>query len=198
LDDAEAVRRAIAGDERGFEHLFTHHYSRVVAICRGYPAVGMAEADDAAQDVFVRAFRALPSLREGQHFGRWVLTIAHNRCRTLSARAGRRAEAMRTWLEEMRVRASAASGVDRELVEAVFSAITDERQRRVARMYWLEGYTSGEISRKEDVPISTVTTWMSRLAARVRARLFADALAEPGEQRGAEGRPGPSGRSGQS
>jgi len=198
LDDAEAVRRAIAGDERGFEHLFTHHYSRVVAICRGYPAVGMAEADDAAQDVFVRAFRALPSLREGQHFGRWVLTIAHNRCRTLSARAGRRAEAMRTWLEEMRVRASAASGVDRELVEAVFSAITDERQRRVARMYWLEGYTSGEISRKEDVPISTVTTWMSRLAARVRARLFADALAEPGEQRGAEGRPCPSGRSGQS
>ena len=198
MDDAEAVRRAIAGDERGFEHLFTHHYSRVVAICRGYPAVGMAEADDAAQDVFVRAFRALPSLREGQHFGRWVLTIAHNRCRTLSARAGRRAEAMRTWLEEMRVRASAASGVDRELVEAVFSAITDERQRRVARMYWLEGYTSGEISRKEDVPISTVTTWMSRLAARVRARLFADALAEPGEQRGAEGRPGPSGRSGQS
>ena len=197
MDDAEAVRRAIAGDERGFEHLFTHHYSRVVAICRGYPAVGMAEADDAAQDVFVRAFRALPSLREGQHFGRWVLTIAHNRCRTLSARAGKRADAMRAWLDEMKVRASAdTGGVDSELVEAVFSTITDERHRRVARMYWLEGYTSGEISRLEGVPISTVTTWMSRLSARVRARLMADALAgSDGPKKAAEGCPGPSGGS---
>lgn len=196
MDDSEAVRRAVAGDERGFECLFGRHYPRVLAACRRYTSLGSAGAEDAAQDVFVRAYRALPSLREGQHFGRWVLTIAHNRCRTLCARAGRRAEAMRIWTEEVRALASGTDAVDRELVEAVFATIDDDRQRRVARMYWLEGYTSGEISREEGVPISTVTTWMSRLSARVRARLLADALTQAEELEGTGRRAGPTEGSG--
>ena len=196
MDDAEAVRLAASGDERGFEDLFRRHYPRVVAACRGYSSLGAAGAEDAAQDAFVRAYRALSSLREGQHFGRWVMTIAHNRCRTLCARAGRRAEAMRTWTEEVRALASGTDLVDRDLIEAVFATIENDRHRRVAQMYWLEGYTSGEISRKEGVPISTVTTWMSRMAARVRTRLLADSMVREGGSPEAGGRTGPTGGSG--
>jgi RNA polymerase sigma-70 factor (ECF subfamily) len=176
LDDVEAVRLAVAGDARGTEALFRKHYARVVATCRGYSALGSGEAEDAAQDAFVRAFRALPSLREPQHFGRWVLTIAHNRCRTLSSRQGRRAEAMRTYLEEVRLMVSHTPERETLTIRQVLDVIDDERMKRVAAMYWVEGYTSGEISKEVGIPISTVTTWMSRLASRVRAKLLADTL----------------------
>lgn len=175
-DDAEAVRLAIAGDTRGHEILFRRHYPRVVATCRSYPSLDSGEAEDAAQDAFVRAFRSLAAVREPRHFGRWVLTIAHNRCRTLSARQGRRAEAMRQYVEEVHLATSHMREQETLTVHAVLEAIDDERTRRVARMYWLEGHTSGEISKEVGIPISTVTTWMSRLAARIRARLLADAL----------------------
>lgn len=176
MDDAEAVRLAVAGDGRGTEALFRKHYARVVATCRGYPALDSGEAEDAAQDAFVRAFRALSSLREPRHFGRWVLTIAHNRCRTLSARQGRRAEAMRTYLEEVRLMVSHTPQRETLTIKAVLEAIDDERMQRVAAMYWVEGFTSGEISKEVGIPISTVTTWMSRLSARVRAKLLGDTL----------------------
>ena len=176
MDDVEAVRLAAVGDGRGTEALFRRHYARVVATCRAYSALDSGEAEDAAQDAFVRAFRALPSLREPQHFGRWVLTIAHNRCRTLSARRGRRAEAMRTYLEEVRLMVSHTPEREALTIQKVLDAVDDRRMRRVATMYWVEGYTSGEISKEVGIPTSTVTTWMSRLASRVRARLLANTL----------------------
>ena len=187
LDDAEAVRLAIAGDARGQRHLFERHYARVLGACRRYAALDTGEAEDAAQDAFVRAFRALPSLRDPQHFGRWVVTIGHNRCRTLSARQGRRSEALRVYAQEARLQSVAPEGRVKELMEFVLETVDDERLERVAVMYWIEGYTSGEISRQIGIPISTVTTWMSRLAAKVRARLLAQAMVGPEEHHGEDG-----------
>ena len=183
MDVAEAVRLALEGEAAGTEALFRAFYPRVLATCRSYSALGSGEAEDAAQDAFVRAFRSLASLRDPEHFGRWVLTIAHNRCRTLSARQGRRAAAMGTYIEEVRLMAAHAHPRETLTIEAVMGAIEDERLRRVATMYWLEGFTSGEISKEVGIPVSTVTTKMSRLAARIRTKLFADTLEAQADRR---------------
>ncbi|HAH06088.1 MAG TPA: RNA polymerase subunit sigma-70 [Elusimicrobia bacterium] len=80
------VLRAKAGDEKAFAELIALHgkaaYRLALAIT-GDPA----DAEDAAQDAFLRAFRALERFDAERPFGPWILKIAANRALT---RAGRR------------------------------------------------------------------------------------------------------------
>ena len=50
-----------------------------------------ADAEEALQDAFVRAYRGLRGCREPDRFGAWFLRILVNRCRTRGARRRRRA-----------------------------------------------------------------------------------------------------------
>jgi RNA polymerase sigma-70 factor (ECF subfamily) len=62
-----------------FDALYRSHYRRVFGLCLrllGQPP----QAEDAAQEVFVRAYRALESYDANQSFAGWVLSIASNHC----------------------------------------------------------------------------------------------------------------------
>lgn len=62
-----------------FDALYRSHYRRVLGLC--LRMLGRAaEAEDAAQEVFVRAYRALDRYDPAQPFGAWVLGIATNYC----------------------------------------------------------------------------------------------------------------------
>lgn len=91
-DDGALVRRAQGGDEAAFEELVRRHESEVFRVCRRM--LGSREdAMDAAQDTFVRVFRALPRFRGEASFRTWVYGIALNVCRNVLASAPRRAAA---------------------------------------------------------------------------------------------------------
>lgn len=78
-DDAALVRRAAAGDENSFELLVRRHTDSVWRLCYGILRDhGMAE--DAVQESFVKAYRALPEFRAESSFKTWLLTIAHRTC----------------------------------------------------------------------------------------------------------------------
>jgi RNA polymerase sigma-70 factor (ECF subfamily) len=65
--------------EAAFEHHYRNHYRRVLGLCRRM--LGAAErAEDAAQDVFLRAHRAFASYDPAQPFAGWILRIASNHC----------------------------------------------------------------------------------------------------------------------
>jgi DNA-directed RNA polymerase specialized sigma24 family protein len=83
---------------------------------------------------------------------------------------------LRAYVEQVKLEASMPSKREQELLDVMLTQVTDDKVRRVAEMYYVEGYTSGEISRVIGIPVSTVTTWMSRLMAKVRAKLIADGL----------------------
>ncbi len=51
-----------------------------------------SDAEDAAQEAFIQAWRALPSFREGSAFSTWLYRIAANRCLTVLASPRRRSE----------------------------------------------------------------------------------------------------------
>lgn len=62
-----------------FESLYRSHYRRVFGLC--LRLLGRADqAEDAAQEVFVRAYRALDSYDASAPFAPWVLRIASNYC----------------------------------------------------------------------------------------------------------------------
>lgn len=78
--DAELVRRAGAGDARAAETLVRRHLSRMTALARRMLS-DAAEAEDVAQEVFLRVWRAAPTWREGQaKFETWMHRVAINLC----------------------------------------------------------------------------------------------------------------------
>ena len=62
-----------------FETLYRDHYRRVFGLCRRLLGRSV-QAEDAAQEVFVRAYRALDRYDTHQPFAGWILSIASNYC----------------------------------------------------------------------------------------------------------------------
>ena len=71
------VRAALNGDADSFGRLCERYYSAMVAI--GYSRLGdRSLAEDAAQEAFFAAFRAISKLKREKNFGRWVAGICRN------------------------------------------------------------------------------------------------------------------------
>jgi RNA polymerase sigma-70 factor (ECF subfamily) len=78
--DREAVEAFRAGDEGAFDLLVLRHQDRIVRLARRL--VGDREsALDAAQETFVKAWRALPRFQGASRFSTWLTRIAINQCR---------------------------------------------------------------------------------------------------------------------
>jgi RNA polymerase sigma-70 factor, ECF subfamily len=85
VSDAELVRLSLAGTPDAFDQLVDRHYDR----CLRYAArlLGNREdAEEACQDAFVRAHRALASYAESDRFTAWLYRILINRCRSYAVR----------------------------------------------------------------------------------------------------------------
>ena len=62
-----------------FDALYREHYRRVYGLCRRQLGQA-ADAEDATQEVFVRAYRSIGRYRPGDPFGPWIGAIASNYC----------------------------------------------------------------------------------------------------------------------
>lgn len=80
--DAELVelaQSARAGDTRAFDALVQRHQGSVMANCR-YLTRSPSDVEDLAQDVFVKAYFALPRFEGRAQFGTWLRRIKINHC----------------------------------------------------------------------------------------------------------------------
>ncbi|MEZ5559097.1 MAG: RNA polymerase sigma factor [Pseudomonadales bacterium] len=71
-----------------FDALYREHYPRVFGLCRRLLG-DAADAEDAAQEVFMRGYRAIRRYRSGDPFGPWIGAIASNYCVDLLRRRRR-------------------------------------------------------------------------------------------------------------
>ena len=79
LTDSELVERLQRGEEPAFDELMTRYKRPVVNFC--YRLLSDAgEADDVAQDVFVRVYQRLGDYRPSGKFTTWLFALAHNAC----------------------------------------------------------------------------------------------------------------------
>ena len=83
--DEALARRAAAGEREAFEELVRRHRARVYAlalrICRN-----AADAEDALQETFIAAYRALPRFDSRARVSTWLYRIATNKCYDVLAR----------------------------------------------------------------------------------------------------------------
>jgi RNA polymerase sigma-70 factor (ECF subfamily) len=117
LDETTLVARAKRGDAAAYEELVRMHQGlafRVALVGAG----DHADAEEAVQDGFVKAYRALGRFRDGAPFRPWLLRIVANEARNRRRAAGRRAG--------LALRAAAASGDAAPSPEA--AALSHERR----------------------------------------------------------------------
>ena len=79
LSDKELAGRARSGDREAFDQLVTRYWKRVC----GYAFTilrSLEDAEDAAQETFLRAFKGREQFEEGREFTPWLYRIATNTC----------------------------------------------------------------------------------------------------------------------
>jgi RNA polymerase sigma-70 factor, ECF subfamily len=139
------IRAGLAGDRTALEGLLGPHKRSLVALC--YGILGSTEdAEDAAQETFLRALRALSSFRGDAPFRAWLFRIAVNTC--LSWRRYRRST--EPWDEEGSV--SEPTTASPELIAVSHLRLGQalrtlpDRQRVVLLLKEWEGCSTAEIA----------------------------------------------------
>jgi len=95
--DADVLARVRAGDHDAYAELVRRH-ARVAVRTAALLGAG-ADAEDVAQEAFVKAYAALDAVRDGTAFRSWLLRIVANETRNLHRAAGRRRDRERSaWL----------------------------------------------------------------------------------------------------
>ncbi|MBN1164093.1 MAG: sigma-70 family RNA polymerase sigma factor [Candidatus Krumholzibacteriota bacterium] len=78
-EDANLVERCLRGDEKAFEQLLRKYRNPVYSICLRMVR-NHADAEDLAQDVFIRTFNVLDRYNPSYPFSSWLYRITSNLC----------------------------------------------------------------------------------------------------------------------
>ena len=158
-----------------FEQLVTDNTPAVYRLARAY--AGDAAAEDLAQDAFLAAWRALPTLREPDRFGPWLHRIALNRCRSSVRSNGRVTEiAMVQGVGEPAVRGDFRTAVEaRAVVGPAFRCLSEDA-RAVIALHYAAGRSIRECAEVLGIPEGTPK---SRLNAALEALRTEIGRAEP-------------------
>jgi RNA polymerase sigma factor (sigma-70 family) len=155
-----------AGDERACQLLVTRHRRRVIHVAAGVLGPGLAaDAEDVAQEAFVRAFERLATLRDAAQFGAWVARIAFN----LAIERRRLARARWPHVEIDQSWPATDHEPDWHVRRAV-EALPAVPRAVLHLHYWL-GHTVEEIAELLSIPPNTVKSHLARGRQRVAARL---------------------------
>jgi RNA polymerase sigma-70 factor (ECF subfamily) len=177
--DERLAARAAGGDRRAFEALVTRHRQAVYRLC--WSATGNpADADDAAQETFLRVYRALPSYDPERPFGPWLRKIAWN-C-GLSVRRDGQAGVPKVSGEGLPDPADpadgpedAVSGIEEKRRVAAAMADLPAELRTVLVLRAVEGLSYAEIAETAGIPAGTVMSRLFRARRWLQAALKARA-----------------------
>jgi RNA polymerase sigma-70 factor (ECF subfamily) len=169
------VARARAGDVTAYGELVRRHQA---AACRLAALVGgvAADAEDVAQEAFVKAFAALPGFRLGSPFRPWMLAIVANEARNRRRATGRRHhhEQRSALLPPVETAASPEAATvgaeDRAALLAAVQALPDRQRDVVACRYLLE-LSEADTATVLGLSAGTVKSHLSRGLARLREEL---------------------------
>jgi RNA polymerase sigma factor (sigma-70 family) len=190
LEEPELVGRAKDGDVEAYEDLVRMH-QQVAMRTAWLVTRNAAEAEDAVQEAFVKAYRALRRFREGAAFRPWLLAIVTNEARN-RRRSVARLDRLTLRVAEVRPSGDAAPSPEvaalrqeeRELLVEALNGLREE-DRLVVGYRYLLGLSEAETAQALGVPKGTVKSRLARSLGRLR-----DALTELGARAVSEGTDG--------
>jgi len=186
MDDIELVSSFKQGDEAAFDNLVLRYQDRIFRVCLRMLS-DYEEANDLAQDVFVKAYRSLKGFRLDSKFSTWLYAIAINTCKnrlaSLEFRHSRKALRIddpvetedgtrRTEIpdESMSPRTAAANSERAALIEKAIDSLAAEQKEMVV-LRDIEGLSYEDIARITENNIGTVKSKLSRARQELREKL---------------------------
>ncbi len=167
--EREWVLAAQAGDQTAFGWLVHRHQRRAYAVARGI-VLNHEDAEDAVQDAFLHAFRALDRFRPDQAFGAWLHRIVANAALDLTRRRKVRDADELPETVSSPFRDPAESADLRQRLREGLAALP-ARQRAVIVLHDVEGYKHAEIGEMLGIPEGTARSDLHYARARMRDAL---------------------------
>jgi RNA polymerase sigma-70 factor, ECF subfamily len=181
--DEELVLRCQMGDPTAFAELYQRYAARLTRFCLRR-LHDRQEAEDVAQETFVRAWRSLPRFAGERRFYPWLTVIARNLCTDALRRRSRSAPAVDVDLASTRAHLvdggptteeQIVAAADGELVHRALGRL-NPRHRRVLELREGSDWSYKEIARFEGVEVSAIETlvWRARQALRREFEALSD------------------------
>jgi len=181
-EEAMLVEEASTGNMPAFEKLVSLYGKKIFNYC--YRMTGNKEdAEDTAQEVFIKAYRSLNGFKRNSRFSTWLYSIAHNACIDLQ----RKKKIIIVPIEghdddnknQVKELASDGLSVEDEVLmtekkNAVHLAIAKLRPeyRTVVLLREIDGLSYDEIAGVLNIPIGTVKSYISRARDELRTSLI--------------------------
>ena len=177
-EEAAWVARARTGEEAAVRWLLARYRGRAVRLAAHVLRRRPEEAEDVAQEAFVRAFRRLPRLRGDAGFGPWLFRIVVRLCldRRRAAHWNREVSPDDLGAWEARV-APATEGLDTRLLVGMLLDRLTPPMRAALVLRELEGLDYAEVAEALDIPVGTVRSRLHAARAQFR-ELWTAALME--------------------
>jgi len=172
--DRELVEAAAGGSRDAFDELVRRHQVAIVALARALMS-GRGDPEDAAQEVFVRAWKSVRSFRGDSTFRTWLHRVAINVVRTSQTRQGRLMKMFTGFREDTPEPPSAEAPVDqtlarRQAIERALGTLPDDLRIAVL-LRDMQGLDYREIASLLAVPIGTVESRIFRARQRLKPLL---------------------------
>jgi RNA polymerase sigma-70 factor (ECF subfamily) len=178
MDEKQLVRLAQDGSREAFEALVTKYQSKVFSMALSFIRNREA-ADDAAQEVFLKAYLALPKFHLRSEFGTWLYRIAVNHVKDVLRKKGRAREISLEDVREVSVtdedtleKAELEKETEKRksLVQKLVQALP-EKYRVILTLRDIQGLPYEEISQVLHLSPGTVDSRLHRARKMLRHKL---------------------------
>ena len=153
------VHKPSESPEEQLTRLMKSYGNQVLRVCFLYLR-DHSLAQDAAQTVFVKVWKALHTVRDTATEKAWLMRIATNTCKTIIHSREYRLYAQSPDLDDLSLAAPDNSSADDTVLHTVLSL--PDKYREVVILFYYQNFSSQEIARILRVPQATVLTRLSR------------------------------------
>ena len=171
--DSELIERLRSGDTSAYDALVSRYAARVLSIARGIVRTAQ-DAEDLAQEAFVKAYENIGRFRGGDPFGPWVYRIVTNLSLDVVKRRQRfRHEAITDAAPAARRDGAdlpARAGQIGRRIDAALEELPD-MQRVVARLHLVEQFEHQEIAAMTGLAVGTVRSHLSLARGKLKEKL---------------------------
>jgi RNA polymerase sigma-70 factor (ECF subfamily) len=169
-EERRLIARAQSGDTGAFRELVDRHRARAYTLALRILR-STSDAEEVAQDAFVRVWTALPGFRGESSFGTWLYRIVARRA--FDRAAVLRNRRAREQAEDQLPEAAASSGGDEDTLRAALLqrlvADLSPAQRSAVTLFYYEGRSVEQVSEILGMPENTVKTHLLRARAALRS-----------------------------
>jgi RNA polymerase sigma-70 factor (ECF subfamily) len=171
--ESQAIAAVKGGDRNAYDYLVTKYMKHVMSVAWGIVR-NAADAEDLAQEAFVKAFQSMDRFRSGEPFGPWIFRIVTNLSLDVMKHRTKFRDEELSGDEPAARRDSASlpattSEIGRRIDQAIESL--PQMQRVVARLFLVEGFEHADIASMTALREGTVRSHLSLARKKLREQL---------------------------